>query len=69
MGLALSNLGDYEASLRCYDEAIAFATSPDNRSTMRLNKACTLGEIGRYAEAIDVFMAEKKNQDSAFDKF
>lgn len=69
MGLALSNLGDYEASLRCYDEAIAFATSPDNRSTMRLNKACTLGEIGRYAEAIDIFMAEKKNQDSAFDKF
>lgn len=69
MGLALSSLGDYEASLRCYDEAITFATSPDNRSTMRLNKACTLGEIGRYAEAIDIFMAEKKNQDSAFDKF
>lgn len=69
MGLALSNLGDYEASLRCYDEAIAFATSPDNRSTMRLNKACTLGEMGCYAEAIDIFMAEKKNQGSAFDKF
>jgi len=69
MGLALSSLGDYEASLRCYDEAITFATSLDNRSTMRLNKACTLGEIGRYAEAIDIFMDEKKNQDSAFDKF
>lgn len=69
MGLALSNLGDYEASLRCYDEAIAFATSPDNRSTMRLNKGCTLGEMGYYAKAIDIFMAEKKNQDSAFDKF
>lgn len=69
MGLALSSLGDYEASLRCYDEAIAFATSPDNRSTMRLNKACTLGKMGCYAEAIDIFMAEKKNQDSAFDKF
>ncbi len=69
MGLALSNLGDYEASLRCYDEAISFATSPDNRSTMRLNKACTLGEMGRYTEAIDIFMTEKKNQDSAFNKF
>lgn len=69
MGLALSNLGDYEASLRCYDEAIAFATSPDNRSTMMLNKACTLGKMGHYAEAIDIFMTEKKNQDSVFDKF
>lgn len=68
-GLALSNLGKYEEALTHYDIAIATSTNPDVISTMRLNKACTLGEMGRTAEAVSIFMSEKCLQKTPFKLF
>lgn len=68
-GLALSNLGRYEEALRHYDIAISNSANGEVRSTMRLNKACTLGEMGRSEEAISLFMAEKDSSTTPFDHF
>lgn len=68
-GLALSNLGRCDEALKHYDIAIATSTNPDVISTMRLNKACTLGEMGRTEEAVSIFMSEKDSQKPPFDRF
>lgn len=68
-GLALSNLGKFEEALRHYDIAIATSIKPDIISTMRLNKACTLGEMGRTDEAVAIFMTEKDSQKTPFERF
>ncbi|MBD5239346.1 MAG: CHAT domain-containing protein [Bacteroidales bacterium] len=67
--LGLSNLGRYEEALTHYDKAIANSTDPKVISTMVLNKACTLGEMGRSEESVSLFMQEKERQTSAFEKF
>lgn len=68
-GLALSNLGIFDEALRHYDIAISTSTNPEVLSTMRLNKACTLGEMGRTDEAISIFLSEKDFQKSPFERF
>lgn len=68
-GLSLSDLGMFDEALKHYDIAIATSTKPDVLSTMRLNKACTLGEMGRTDEAISIFLSEKDSQKSPFDRF
>ena len=68
-GLALSKLGIFEEALKHYDMAIASSTKPDVLSAIRLNKACTLGEMGRTGEAVSIFMSEKGSQKTSFDRF
>lgn len=68
-GLALSNLGIFDEALRHYDIAISKSTKPEVLSTMRLNKACTLGEMGRTDEAISIFLSEKDFQKTPFERF
>ncbi len=68
-GLALSNLGKYDEALEHYDIAIVTAAKPDVLSTMRLNKACTLGEMGKTEEAIFLFISEKDSQITPFERF
>lgn len=68
-GLALSNLGLFDEALTHYDIAIATSTNPDVLSMLRLNKACTLGEMGRTDEAVSIFMSEKDSQKSPFGRF
>lgn len=68
-GLALSNLGVFEEALKHYDMAISTSTRPYVLSTMRLNKACTLGEMGQTNEAISIFLSEKDSQKSPFERF
>ena len=68
-GLALSNPGLFNEALGHYDIAIATSTKPDVLSTMRPNKACTLGEMGRTDDAISIFLSEKDFQKYPFDRF
>ena len=68
-GLALSNLGIFDEALKHYDIAILTSTNQEVLSTMRLNKACTLGEMGRTNEAISIFLSEKDFQKSPFERF
>ena len=67
--LGLSNLGRYEEALHQYDTAIANSTDRRTISTMIMNKACTLGEMGRTEEAVSLFMREKERQLTPFEKF
>lgn len=68
-GLALSALGRHEEALAHYDIALSSSADPATISTIRLNKACTLGEMGRTDEAVAIFMAEKDLQDNPFRRF
>lgn len=68
-GLALSNLGIYDEALKHYDIAIETSTNQNVLSTMRLNKACTLGEMGRTEEAVSIFMSEVNLQKTPFERF
>lgn len=67
--LGLSNLGRYEEALHHYDHAIKYSTDQRIISSMRLNKACTLGEMGRTEEAVEIFMKEKDVPSTPFEKF
>lgn len=67
--LGLSNLGRYEKAISHYDQAIKYLTDQRTISTMRLNKACTLGEMCRTKEAVEIFMKEKDLQSTPFEKF
>lgn len=67
--LGLSNLGRYEEALKQYDMAIANSTDRRTISAMIMNKACTLGEMGRTEEAVRFFMLQKEYQQKPFEKF
>lgn len=67
--LGLSNLGRYDEALQQYDLAIANSTDRRTISTMIMNKACTLGEMGRTEEAVHLFMQEKEHLITPFEKF
>lgn len=67
--LGLSNLGRYEAAILHYDYAIKNSTDQLIISSMRLNKACTLGEMRRTKEAVEIFMNEKEMETTPFGKF
>lgn len=67
--LGLSNLGRHEEALNHYDHAIKYSTDQRIISSMRLNKACTLGEMGRTEEAVEIFMKEKDVPCTPFEKF
>lgn len=67
--LGLTNLGRYEEALHQYDTAIANSTDRRTISTMIMNKACTLGEMGRTEEAVRLFMSQKEYQQNPFEKF
>ncbi len=67
--LACSRLGDYEEAVRHYDFALAMTDLAATRSTVSLNKAATLGEMGRTEEAVEIFRREWQNQKTPFEKF
>lgn len=67
--LGLSNLGKSEEALTHFDQAIIHSRDKKARSTMRLNKGCTLGEMGRTEEAVSIFMSERDEQTTPFEKF
>ena len=68
-GLGISSLGNYEDALNKYDKGISLSTSPEIRSTIRLNKGYILGEMGQTDKAVKLFMEERNNQHSSYDKF
>ena len=67
--LGLTNLGRYEEALHQYDTAIANSTDRQTISTMIMNKACALGEMGRTEDAVQLFLQEKEYQITPFEKF
>ncbi len=67
--LGLSNIGKREDALTHFDQALSHPIDKNARSTIRLNKGCTLGEMGRTEEAVNIFMSERDEQITPFDKF
>ncbi|MDE6754920.1 MAG: CHAT domain-containing protein [Muribaculaceae bacterium] len=67
--LALSNLGLYEDAIAHYDLAIDRAPSESILSIIKLNKGCTLGEMGLYQDAVKLFMEEKGSPSTPPEKF
>ena len=68
-GLGLLKMGELKDAIDKFDIAIKTASDDTGRSTMRLNKACALGEMGRTSEAESIFMEEWYTQKTPFDKF
>ena len=50
--ISLNNIGKYEESIKCYDEAIKL--NPKNENAWN-NKGYSLNNIGKYEESIKCF--------------
>lgn len=67
--LASSYLGRYEEALSHFEISLSNSDNQNSLTTIKLNKGCTLGEMGQMEEAVAIFMNEKDKQMKPFERF